>query len=347
MICCFNEIIHNFVTLNSINKSDIVSAFTHLGDAMLTIPNHVIDAAYIKNNWFTPENIQKAAQGWHYALQADAILNWLSSAYDGDGSKKAGIIMAGNIPFVGLHDLLSVLGSGHTAMVKRSSQDEVLMDYAILTLTQSLPTLAERIQITENLKGIDFLIATGSNNSARYFEHYFSSIPRIIRKNRTSVAVLEGNEKEEELVALADDIYTYFGLGCRNVTHLLLPPLFELKRLYEAYDKYIDIVHHHKYYNNYMYHKSILLMNLTKHYDNGFMLFQEKEGLHAPIATLNYHYYNNVETANQYLVAHQEEIQCVVAHKNIVPHGLPFGEAQKPGLMDYADGVNTLEFLKA
>lgn len=337
---------HNFVTLNSISKSDIVSAFAELGRSMLHIPDHIIETAHVKNNWFTPENIQKAAKGWNNALQAESIENWLSTAANGDGSKKTGIIMAGNIPFVGLHDLLSVLGSGHTALAKLSSQDEVLMGHAILILTQALPALGERIQITESLKGIDFLIATGSNNSARYFEHYFSSIPRIIRKNRTSVAVLEGNETDEELVALADDIYTYFGLGCRNVTHLLLPAQFELKRLYEAYDKYIDIVHHHKYYNNYMYHKSILLMNLTKHYDNGFMLFQEKEGLHAPIATLNYHYYDSAEAARQYLETHQEEIQCVVAHKNIVAQGLPFGDAQNPGLLDYADGVNTLEFLK-
>lgn len=255
--------------------------------------------------------------------------------------------MAGNIPFVGLHDLLSVLASGHSALVKLSSQDEVLMGHAILILTQALPALTERITVTESLKGIDFLIATGSNNSARYFEHYFSNIPRIIRKNRTSLSVLDGLETDEELIALADDIYTYYGLGCRNITHLLLPRNFELKRLYEAYDKYIDIVNHHKYYNNYMYHKSILLMNLTKHYDNGFMLFQEKDGLHAPIATLNYHFYDEISEAVQYIQQHQEELQCVVSHAKVIDNALPFGQAQMPELWDYADGVNTLEFLKA
>jgi hypothetical protein len=332
--------------LNPIQLSELAEAFAELGRSMQFIPEHIIDTAHIKNNWFTPENTRIAAQGWSVALQPDKITQWLKDVKPGDGSKKVGIIMAGNIPFVGLHDLLSVLGSGHSAMVKLSSQDEVLMGHAILILIQALPALSERITLTESLKGIDFLIATGSNNSARYFEHYFSAIPRIIRKNRTSVAVLDGNESEDELVALADDIYTYHGLGCRNVTHLLLPRNFELKRLYEAYDKYIDIVNHHKYYNNYMYHKSILLMNLTKHYDNGFMLFQEKEGLHAPIATLNYHYYDEVSEALTYLEQHKDELQCIVSHIDAIKGVLPFGMAQMPDLWDYADGVNTLEFLK-
>lgn len=333
--------------MNPISKSEILSAFAELGRSMKFLPEHVIETAHVKNNWFTPENIQTAAHGWAEALQTEKIELWLKDINPSDGSKKAGIIMAGNIPFVGLHDLLAVLGSGHSALVKLSSQDEVLMGHAILILTQALPAFAERITITESLKGIDFLIATGSNNSARYFEHYFSSIPRIIRKNRTSVAVLDGQETDEELLALADDIYTYYGLGCRNITHLLLPRNFELKRLYEAYDKYIDIVNHHKYYNNYMYHKSILLMNLTKHYDNGFMLFQEKDGLHAPIATLNYHFYDELSEAAHYIQQHQEELQCIVSHANSIKGALPFGKAQMPDLWDYADGVNTLEFLSA
>ncbi len=333
--------------MNPISKSEIINAFAELGRSMKFIPEHIIETAHVRNNWFTPENIQKAAHGWAEALQSEKIELWLKDTNPRDGSKKAGIIMAGNIPFVGLHDLLSVLASGHSALVKLSSQDEVLMGHAILILTQALPALTERITVTESLKGIDFLIATGSNNSARYFEHYFSNIPRIIRKNRTSLSVLDGLETDEELIALADDIYTYYGLGCRNITHLLLPRNFELKRLYEAYDKYIDIVNHHKYYNNYMYHKSILLMNLTKHYDNGFMLFQEKDGLHAPIATLNYHFYDEISEAVQYIQQHQEELQCVVSHAKVIDNALPFGQAQMPELWDYADGVNTLEFLKA
>jgi hypothetical protein len=337
---------HNFVTLNSITKSELSAAFAELGRSMKFLPEHIVATAHIKNQWFTPENINKAAQGWHHALRPEAVNQWLETAVVNEVSPKTGIIMAGNIPFVGLHDLLAVLASGHTALVKLSSQDEVLMGHAILILKQALPELNDRIVITESLKGIDYLIATGSNNSARYFEHYFSSIPRIIRKNRTSLAILTGNETEEELLALADDIYTYFGLGCRNITHLLLPRDFELKRLYDAYDKYIDIVNHHKYYNNYMYHKSILLMNLTKHYDNGFMLFQEKDGLHAPIATLNYHYYDEISEVNDYLTQHHESLQCVVSHIPEIDNVLAFGKAQMPELWDYADGVNTLEFLK-
>ncbi len=313
---------------------------------MNVIPEYVMDTANVKNNWFTIENIKKAAHSWSLALKKDKVEKWLEHVEPSADNKTVGIIMAGNIPFVGLHDLLSAVASGRNVYCKLSSQDEVLMGHAILNLTQILPELSDKIAITENLKGIDYLIATGSNNSARYFEHYFKNIPCLIRKNRTSVSVLDGTETAEELTALSDDIYQYFGLGCRNITHLLLPRQFELKPLYEAYDKYIDIVNHHKYYNNYMYHKSILLMNLTKHYDNGFMLFQEKTDLHAPISTLNYHLYDDISEAQTYLKERENDIQCVVSHSQNISGALPFGQSQMPELWDYADGVNTLEFLR-
>jgi hypothetical protein len=235
---------------------------------------------------------------------------------------------------------------GHTAVIKPSSQDQVLIKHVVKCLGEQNSYFLESIIISDSLKNIDGLIATGSNNSSRYFEYYFREIPKIIRKNRTSVAVLTGNESDEELKGLAHDIYQYFGLGCRNVTHLILPRNIDLKRLYESYDLYIDIVNHHKYYNNYMYHKSILLMNLDKHYDNGFMLYQEKETPHAPIATMNYHYYDTIDEAVSYLNSHNDLWQCVVSHHPEIPNAIGFGNAQSPELWDYADNINVLDFLK-
>lgn len=329
------------------NKSQIAEAYIHLGRLIQIIPEHILETAYLQNNWFTVANIRKAADGWAYALRPEAVEKWLSHCTFKADDKKVGIIMAGNIPFVGLHDLLCAIASGHQVQVKLSSQDEVLMGHLIVLLKAELPALETRLQVGEKLNGIDYLIATGSNNSSRYFEYYFRNIPSLIRKNRTSLAVLNGSETDDELFGLADDIYTYFGLGCRNITHLMLPKSFELKRLYEAYDKYIDIVNHHKYYNNYMYHKSILLMNLTKHYDNGFMLFQEKADLHAPIATLNYHFYSEPSEVQSYIEDNKDQLQCVVSKMDSIAGAVPFGKAQQPELWDYADGIDVMEFLKS
>jgi hypothetical protein len=328
-----------------VNKETLIKNLTTFGQLLAQTNETIIQNAHIKNQWFTPDNIKKAIENWSASLSNDNIIKWLEKYHFEDSDKKVGVIMAGNIPFVGLHDLLCVVASGNIAVIKPSSQDEVLIKQAVSLLQLIDNTWMKKIIISDNLKGIDVLIATGSNNASRYFEYYFKEIPKIIRKSRTSVAVLNGKETDEELTALADDIYTYFGLGCRNVTHLVLPKNFELKRLYEAYDKYIDIVHHHKYYNNYMYHKSILLMNLTKHYDNGFMLFQEKEEPHAPISTLNYHFYENIDEAREYVKKHEDLWQCVVSKENISEQVLPFGKSQQPELWDYADNLDVMNFL--
>jgi hypothetical protein len=328
-----------------VEKSSIISSLVYLGQHIHQLPEHIIAQAQQQNSWFTPDFIRLAANNWSETLKENHVHQWLDNESFYMDGKKAGIIMAGNIPFVGLHDLISVIAKGHTAVVKVSSQDEILIKFAVELLLQDNPALSEKIILTDKMNGIDYLIATGSNNSARYFEYYFRDIPSLIRKNRTSVAVLTGKESNEELTAIADDIYTYFGLGCRNVTHLLLPRNIELKPLYEAYDKYMDHVHHNKYYNNYMYHKSILLMNLSKHYDNGFMLFQEKEEPHAPIATLNYHYYDSEEDIHNYLNAHKDLWQCIVSLSPDVQNAIVPGQTQKTMLWDYADNINTLEFL--
>jgi hypothetical protein len=327
-------------------SNNIQTAFLDLGKSLAELPEEIIHKANIHNQWFTSEFILLAAQNWHKVLNANNISTWLNDYPYQKHEKTLGIIMAGNIPFVGLHDLLCGLALGFRLKIKLSSHDEILMKYAIDCLCNSMPELKGRIQTDQDLHQIDGLIATGSNNSSRYFDYYFKDKARLIRKGRTSVAVLSGKESEQELLGLADDIYSYFGLGCRNVTHLLLPKSIALEPLYMAYDKYMQHVHHHKYYNNYMYHKSILLMNLDKHYDNGFMLFQEKRALHAPIATLNYHYYESESEVNNYLEHEQENIQCVVSHLKLNTAIIPFGHSQMPALWDYADNINTLEFLK-
>ena len=326
-------------------KSNIIDSFYQLGQALLNIPQEIKDKAQITNPWFTQTFIQLSANNWSEALSKDKIEEWLKNETCEMRDQTLGIIMAGNIPLVGLHDLLAGLAKGLKVSIKLSSNDEILMKFAIEKLIECSPELGNRINTEGKLNGIQYLIATGSNNSARYFEYYFKNVPAVIRKNRTSIAVLSGNEDGETLKRLADDIYTYFGLGCRNVSHLILPRGFELRPLYEAYDIYMDHVNHHKYYNNYMYHKSILLMNLDKHYDNGFMLFQEKQEPHAPIATLNYHYYDHIDEVHSYLEQHKEQWQCVASDIPELSQAVALGQTQKPGLTDYADNINLLNFL--
>ncbi|MEZ4804360.1 MAG: acyl-CoA reductase, partial [Bacteroidia bacterium] len=239
------------------NKTDLINSFAELGENLKQIPESTLQLAKTKNQWFTIDFIKLAANNWAKALTHDNIEKWLTDETFEPNQKNVGVIMAGNIPFVGLHDLLSILAQGMNAQVKLSSNDEVLMKYCIDILTTIQPEFASMITSDGKFVNLSYLIATGSNNSARYFEYYFKNTSTLIRKNRTSLAVLSGKESEQELELLANDIYTYFGLGCRNVTHLILPRNFELKPLYEAYDKYMDHVHHHKYYNNYIYHKSI------------------------------------------------------------------------------------------
>ena len=326
-------------------KSNIIDSFYQLGQALLNIPQEIKDKAQITNPWFTQTFIQLSANNWSEALSKDKIEEWLKNETCEMRDQTLGIIMAGNIPLVGLHDLLAGLAKGLKVSIKLSSNDEILMKFAIEKLIECSPELGNRVNTEGKLNGVQYLIATGSNNSARYFEYYFKNVPAVIRKNRTSIAVLSGNEDGETLKRLADDIYTYFGLGCRNVSHLILPRGFELRPLYEAYDIYMDHVNHHKYYNNYMYHKSILLMNLDKHYDNGFMLFQEKQEPHAPIATLNYHYYEHIDEVHSYLEQHKEQWQCVASDIPELSQAVALGQTQKPGLTDYADNINLLNFL--
>lgn len=298
--------------------------------------------AFHANNWFIPEFVQNATDGI-----ADNFLNEqaLDSIIDEYGltevsEKKVGIVMAGNIPLVGFHDLILVFLSGHSALVKLSSKDDVLIRHLIGRLHEWEPRTEERIMIGSLLRDCDAYIATGSNNSSRYFDYYFKDYPSIIRRNRTSAAIIDGSESEAELQGLADDVYLYFGLGCRNVTKIYVPQEYDFVPLLEAFRKWDHLMLHNKYKNNYDYNLAVLLLNHQFYMTNGSILLVESEGLFSPISQLHYEYYTNADAVRMKLV-NDDTVQCVTGHG-----ALEFGTAQRPGLTDYADGVDTLIFLK-
>lgn len=330
-----------------ITKDRIIASFVSLGqklDMTDRSMQDVAERAFEQNNWFTPENVSYCLNNWQNQLTKQKVTAWLNETPVAQQPKTIGVIMAGNIPLVGLHDLLCVLASGNIAWVKLSQKDEVLMKYCIHALITFEPAFSERIIIQERIIKPDAVIATGSNNTARYFEYYYKDIPRIIRKNRTSVAVLDGSETKQELEALCDDIFLYFGLGCRSVTKLLVPQGYDMIPLLDASEKYKDYENHNKYANNNTYHRAILLMNLTPHLDTGYLLAVEDEKLHSPLSCIFYQQFENEESINSYLEDHKEEIQVVVSHSTYA-NSIPFGTSQITGLSDYADGVDTLAFL--
>jgi hypothetical protein len=302
-------------------------------------------SAEVLNPWFTKENIDKALNAWHEQLKVDMFSAWLSpyKLKEVASPKKVLIIMAGNIPLVGFHDFLTVLISGHKVVIKMSSTDNVLLRLLIDKLISIAPEFKERISFIEEVKNrkFDAVIATGSDNSAQYFEYYFKGAKKIIRKNRRSVAVLDGSESAMELQGLANDVFAYFGLGCRNVSKLFLPKGFELDNLFKAFYPYSDVVNHKKYGNNYDYNKAIFLMGSNDLIENGFLLMKEDKSLLSPVAMLYYEFYNDMHTVEQFVEENAEQLQCVVSKKDI-----PFGNTQKPNLWDYADGVDTVEFLR-
>lgn len=306
--------------------------------------NDLFARAKAKNAWFSIENLSFSLNEWTKSLNANNLNAFCSKYNFTENPKNIGIIMAGNIPMVGFHDLLCVLLSGHNAKVKLSSDDEVLIPFIAEQLIKNLPELSARIQFVERIKDVDAVIATGSDNTARYFHSYFGHLPNIIRKNRTSIAVLDGSESQEQLFELGKDIYTYFGLGCRNVTSLLIPENYNLSTLLTALEPYVYLMDHHKYANNYTYHKAIWLMDNTVHYDNGFMLFKEDTNLHAPLSTLFYKRYKDDKEVDQYLKEHQNQIQCIVSTDSQWSDIEP-GNSQSPALNDYADQIDVMHFL--
>ena len=301
-----------------------------------------INRASVYNGWFTPKNVRKALAAIVEMLSEDQLKAW-SSAYKLDGDKRVAIIMAGNIPLVGFHDLLSVLISGHAAVVKMSSNDNQLLPVIVEALKTIEPNFADKIHFTEDkMENFDAVIATGSDNSARYFEHYFGKYPNIIRKSRSSVAILDGSESEEELKGLANDVFQYFGLGCRSVSKVFLPKDYDLNLLFNAFYAHKEVIDNKKYGNNYDYNKAVYLMGQHDITENGFLIMKQEAALKSPVSVLHYEFYDDLELVHRLVANYQEKIQCVIGRGFI-----PFGKAQYPNLDDYADGVDIMAFLQS
>ncbi len=302
------------------------------------------EKAFKENSWFTPEFIVRSVSeiANRYLLK-ETLEKWAISYQlpeQTDFSKKIGVVMAGNIPLVGFHDFLSVFISGHRAVIKPSSKDAVLIRHLVAVMQDMNPDVKTLVSFSEMLKGCDAYIATGSNNSSRYFEYYFGKYPHIIRRNRTSVAVLSGTETGDELNALADDVYLYFGLGCRNVTKIYVPENYDFLPLLTSFKKYNYLAEHHKYKNNYDYNLALHILNKKFYMTNESIILAEENSPFSPISQLNYELYTDENSILTSLKNHPE-IQCIVSRQTI-----PFGQSQCPSVNDYADGVDTLSFLK-
>lgn len=305
-----------------------------------------IDLAGHKNGWFTKENIHFALESWGHLLTAENLTNWLAP-YDlkKNNHKTVALIMAGNIPLVGFHDFISVLLTGNRAVVKLASNDAVLLPFISRYLIHHEPSLEGEIVFSDGkLDHFEAVIATGSDNTSRYFEYYFGHKPHIIRKNRNSVAVLTGNESKEELSGLGEDIFRYYGLGCRSVSKLYVPNSYRFDTFFEAIYDYNPILNHAKYANNYDYNKAVYLMSEFKLLENGFLMLKEDSKYGSPIATLFYEEYQSLDHLKKRIEADKEKIQCVVSN-GLFDDEIAFGLTQKPQLHDYADSIDTVEFL--
>ncbi|MEZ4971225.1 MAG: acyl-CoA reductase [Flavobacteriaceae bacterium] len=308
-------------------------------DEILVVAEH-------HNGWFTPDNVLYSLENWAQLLSPAPLESWLS-AYDMEKNrtKTVALIMAGNIPLVGFHDFLSTLITGNRALVKLSSNDKVLLPFIAQYLTEMEPALKDYIFFSDGkLENFDAVIATGSDNTSRYFEHYFEKKHHIIRRNRNSVAVLSGSETADELTALGEDIFRYYGLGCRSVSKLFVPKDYNFDPLFKALYPFNAIIDQKKYANNYDYNKAVYLMSLYKILENGFLMLKEDENYASPIATVFYEFYNSPEELEIRLSHEKHKIQCVVS-QGFMAGEVPFGQTQKPSLTDYADNIDTVHFL--
>ncbi len=327
-----------------------ITALVALGSWMqeeLAMNNALLQQIYFGNRWFTPENTRQAIQSIAENFLSEAKLNaWLLpfNIIEGTAPKKVGIIMAGNLPMVGFHDLLCVLITGNTAVIKLSSKDSLLLPPITKQLVSTAPAFSGHIIYAERFNNMDAVIATGSNNSARYFEQYFGKQPHIIRKNRNSVAWLTGNENEQQLKDLGKDVFTYFGLGCRNVSHLCVPQGYDFSPLLKLWDEiYEPLMNEDPYKNNYDYNRTLLLMNKIPHLVTNYVMLVKNQSIASRIATLHYSERKNEQEGLKFLEENKVQIQCVVgADEN---RFIPFGKSQQPELWDYADGVDTMKFL--
>src|SRR5690554_2998489 len=335
------KFLNQFSDEQPVKKSDVLYNDLFFDDFLNLIENQKHH-----NGWFTKDQICFAVSSWAEALTKENIDQWLSAYKITEKHPKTiGLVLAGNIPLVGFHDFLSVLVSGHKALVKTSSNDQQLLPFLTKYLVKIQPELEKRIEFTDGrLQRFNAVITTGNNNTARYFEYYFKDKPSIIRKNRNSVAVLNGTETHEELVELGKDIFTYFGLGCRNVSKVFVPKDYDFEKLFRAMYEYRDIIHNQKYINNYDYNKAVFLMSNFLVLDNGFLILKEDTSYSSPISAVFYEYYESLEDLRSTLDKNSDNIQCVVSN-NLFNTDIAFGDTQNPRLWDFADGVDTLKFL--
>jgi len=336
--------------MSSLTKERLIVGLEKLSNFMANPDpafDQIVNSTNHNNAWFTPEEIRKALSSLSKMLNTNDLNKWLENISFATTPKKIGLILAGNIPLVGFHDVLCVLATGHIALIKMSSSDDKLLPALLQQLINIEPAVADHIEYVERLKDFDAVIATGSNNTSRYFDYYFGKVPNIIRKNRNSVAVLSGEETLTDLENLGHDIFDYYGLGCRNVAKIYVPKDYDMKYFFEPIEKFQPIVNHFKYNNNYDYNKSIYLVNGVKHFDNGFLLVKEDENFVSPLSVLFYEEYNNLTEIENKLNNQEEQIQCVVSNisLSLKKEMISFGQSQSPKLWDYADNVNTIEFL--
>jgi hypothetical protein len=329
-------------TTNGINKKDNI---LH-NDLFFDVFNMQIKRAQEYNGWFTLENVLFSLESWSKALTKQNLDNWTNNySFEEKEAKTIAIVMAGNIPLVGFHDFLSVLISGNNVLAKLSSNDKHFIPLAAKYLEYVEPEFKGKIVFTEKkLEGFDAVIATGSDNTARYFDYYFGKHPHIIRKNRNTVAVLSGNESHETLEKMSDDIFRYFGLGCRSISKVFLPKGYDLDNIFKAAFKHKDLVNYPRYANNYDYNKAVYLMSLFDLRENGFLMLKEDESYSSPISSLFYETYENLEDLKKKLTNDKDKIQCITSELNI-DQAIPLGKTQEPQLWDYADNVDTVDFL--
>ena len=347
-----------------VNFTDRINASAKLGDILknpdadryhsirkeMDELNALVETSHLHNGWFTRDNVRFALHSLGKSLERLKIEKWLDrypeKIFDQEGDKTIGVVMAGNIPLVGFQDYLCVMVTGNKFLGKLSSNDNKLLPLIHRIFEKLEPGFKNKATFTEDkLEGFEAIIATGSNNTARYFEYYFGKYPRIIRKNRNGVAVLNGDETPEKLTALGEDIFRYYGLGCRNVSKIFVPEGYKFDALFRALEQYAEVAANHKYINNYDYNKSIYLVNKTEHFDNGFLILKEDATLASPVAVVHFEYYNDPDQLNHELAQNKKQIQCIVSTDKRINDAIAPGKSQQPQLWDYADNVDTIDFL--
>lgn len=345
---------------------------------------YAMEKAYFQNRWFEKDEVLRSLHQWKESLSPENIANFLniypwstiphlqhleastgsaiSNDYSNTGNSPVneddlpvlGLILAGNIPLVGLQDVINGVLCGYKVKAKRSSDDEVLISHLLDKAAQFNPIWSNRVMWSNDLKNIHAAIATGSNNSSKHFEYYFRNIPHIIRKNRNSVIWVSGDETEDEILGYGHDVFDYFGLGCRNVTSLLLPKNYEISTIFHVWDKHFqELVHHNKYANNYTYHKALLLMNLDPHIDTGYVIAKENPQIYAPVGMIHYQFFDKDDAVIDFLLANKENIQVVVCKQdtrvtqldNLGITAVKPGDTQCTTLTDFADNIDTIDWL--